>query len=143
MSLKENNEDFIQQEISTTIKVPNALLGASFTATFKPDYQLPLAEFKDLKGSTRSIDNLLTNAFWLTIGLGVNCGGKYLAIKFEYQAKIETFEYFIFGIAVLITIVLFAISKCTPDERKMTLAKIEKHFNDAPEQKIFFNGGDK
>ena len=138
----EKKENFTHQSISNTVNVSasDAFVPSVYSVTFKPDYQLPLSEFKDLKGKARGVDGLLTNAFWLTIGLGVNCIGKFLAIKFEYEAKIETFEYFIFGIAVVITIVLFIISKCTPDDRKMTLSKIEKYFNDAPEQKMFFNG---
>lgn len=133
-------EDIVHQKITNTVTVDDALNSSVLSATFKPDYHLPLSEFKDLKGATRSVDNLLTNSFWLTIGLGVNCGGKFLSIKLGFDAKIETFEFIIFSITALITIIFFIIAKLTPDERKMTLAKIEKHFKDSPEQKMYFRG---
>lgn len=136
----EKREDIIHQKITNTVNVDDALNRAVFSATFKPDYHLPLSEFKDLKGSTRSIDNLVTNAFWLSVGLGINCGGKYLSTKLGFEARIETFEFVIFGITTFITIIFFVIAKITPDEKKMTLAKIEKHFKESPEQKMFFHG---
>ena len=90
-------------------------------------YLLDKADYHVLKAEERPLKTLANDALFLCIGFGITLLAKYIQ-----SSEIQRWEWVTLFIAVGVTLLLFIVGMCLPNEKRRLLGEIKKHFADKP-----------
>ncbi|OCY53740.1 hypothetical protein [Acinetobacter pittii] len=135
-------EQITGQEINFKLSVDDGLMKTGFSLTFKPDYNLSEAEFKDLNSPPRTWDWLTSGLFLFGIGLLLTCLSRYLAYSLLSASKVEAYEWICGFIAVGLAGITWLIGYFISNPKKIVMKKIEKHFSTSTPLKHFVSKRD-
>lgn len=140
------NQQTNNKEIGVTLKVDDALMETGFSFTYKPDYNVSEAEFKDLNSPARTCDWLSAGLFILGITLSLTSFCKFMVSATEISPKVnfEVWEVLAGFIALLAGFSVLLFGYVTANPKKMVMKKMEDHFkNHPPSQKFVRSTRDK
>lgn len=121
--------------ITKTVMVSNMLTGTS-VGTWQEDYPLREVDFVHIKNG-KPITYIWANSILLaTFGFGLNL----LAKWYSQTDKITKGEWIAFDFGVGISVILYIIGVCLPNERKKVMNDIENHFKNAPKSRQAVKG---
>lgn len=119
--------------ITETQIVPDLLTGTDI-GTWQAEYLLREVEFERIKYGKPVTFNWANSIALTTIGFGLNL----LAKGYTNVAIISKGEWVAMSVGIVLSIVLYVIGRCLPNNRKKVMKKIEKHFEDAPTKRQAF-----
>ena len=140
------NQQKSNEEIGITLSVDGALMETGFSFTYKPDYNVSEAEFKDLNSPPRTCDWLSAGLFILGITLLLTSFSKYLVSTAEISPQInfEMWEVLAGSIALLAGFCIWLFGYFTANPKKVVMNKMENHFKSySPSQKFVRSTRDK
>lgn len=132
-----SKEEIRGQVIALKIPIDDALIETGFSYTFKPDYNLSEAEFKDLNSSPRFLDWFTPGIFLFGICLLLTCFSRYLAYSYLSASKVEPYEWIGGLIAIGISGLTFVIGYFKDNPKKLIMKKIQTHFSTSKPVKQF------
>ena len=121
------------REITETQLIPDLLTGTDI-GTWQAGYLLREVEFERIKYGKPITYNLAFSVALTTCGFGLNL----LAKGYSDVASISKGEWVALGVGIVLSLVLYAIGLCLPNNRKKVMKKIENHFKDAPTKRQAF-----
>lgn len=117
--------------ITETIPTNNTFSGVA-TVTSQEDYAISHVDFYHLKNTSSPISQWTTNTFFAFVGYGVSLSPKMVNSFLGKTEVVSQSEWIALIGGVVVSVILFAISKCLPNERKTLLKNMEDHFKQAP-----------
>lgn len=123
------------QEITETQVFPDLLTGVDI-GTWQAEYLLREVEFERIKHGKPITYNWANNIGLTTFGFGLNLFAK----GYSNSNLISQDEWIALVAGFLISICLYMIGLCLPDNRKKVMNKIEKHFEEAPTHRQMIKG---
>ncbi len=121
------------KEITETQFFPNLLTGADI-GTWQAEYLLREVEFERIKNGKPITFILAVSIALTTLGLGLNLLGK----GYTDITSISKGEWVALGIGIALSVVMYCIGLCFPNDRKKVMKKIEEHFKEAPTKRQVF-----
>ncbi|WP_168377578.1 hypothetical protein [Acinetobacter cumulans] len=139
------NQKTNNQKIDVTLDVDGALMKSGFSFTYKPDYNMSEADFKDLKSPLRTSDWLSTGLIIIGITLLLTSFSKFLSKRLELStnANIEPWEWIGGFMALFLGLVVWVVGYYTSNPKKMVMKKIEDHFQKHTPSQNFVRSRDK
>lgn len=138
------NQKTNNQIIDVKLEVDNVLMESGFSFTYKPDYPISEAEFKDLKGPPRTYDWLSTGLFIMGLTLLLTYFSKLISKKLELGVNddAEPWEWVGGLIALILSLVIWVIGYFTSNPKKVVMSRIESHFQKHTASQKFVNSRD-
>ena len=121
------------RKITETQLVPDLLTGTDI-GTWQAEYLLREVEFERIKYGKPITFNWSVSIALTTFRFGLNL----LAKGFSDVASISKGECVALGVGIVLSVVLYIIGLCLPNNRKKVMKKIEKHFKEAPTKRQAF-----
>jgi len=121
------------REITETQLVPDLLTGTDI-GTWQAEYLLREVEFERIKNGKPITFILAVSIALTTFGFGLNL----LAKGYSNVANISKGEWVALAAGIVLSVVLYIIGLCLPNNRKKVMKKIEKHFKEAPTKRQAF-----
>jgi hypothetical protein len=119
------------RQLSQSIAI-NDLLNGRTVATMQPPYFLTEADFLRLKGSPPVTAALATIVFSGVVGYAVSLGPKITPLVEGGKSQLTTGEIYTMVAGVVVSIMIYIIGFCWPNDKKKTMNKIAIHFDSAP-----------
>ena len=135
-------EQITGQVIDIKLSVDDALMETGFSLTFKPDYNLTEAEFKDLNSPPRTWDWLTSGLFLFGVGLLLTCFSRYLAYIYFSASKVETYEWICGVISICLAVFSCVIGCVVDNPKKEVMNQIKNHFSNVKPVKQFVSKRD-
>jgi hypothetical protein len=121
------------KEITETQFVPDLFTGTDI-GTWQAEYLLREVEFERIKYGKPITFNWAVSIFLTTFGFALFL----LAKGYTDIASISQGEWIALVIGIVLSVVLYIIGLCLPNNRKKVMKKIEKHFKEAPTKRQAF-----
>lgn len=125
--------------IRETLETGNLLTGMSI-GTLQADYLLCEADFLRLKGEGSVFVTWSLNVLFATIGYAMSILPKWISELAGKPEKISSSEWTAFALGLVISFILFLLSKVMPNEKKELLNRISQHFKSAPKSRQLIRG---
>ena len=127
------------QQISQTVFVPGILSGAS-AGTWQADYPLTGRDYEQLKNG-KPLTFIWANSILLTsFGIGLNLFGKFISQKTDPTVTIYKGEWIALAIGIFISVILYIVGLCFPNDRKKLMKKLKEHFDNSPKKQFLQEG---
>jgi len=121
------------REITETQIIPDLLTGTDI-GTWQAEYLLREVEFERIKYGKPITFNWANSIALTSFGFGLNLLGK----GYSDITNISKGEWIALVAGIAVSILLYVIGLCLPNNRKKVMDKIEKHFEDAPTKRQAF-----
>ena len=121
------------REITETQLVPDLLTGTDI-GTWQAEYLLREVEFERIKYGKPITFIWAVSIALTTFGFGLNL----LAKGYSDVASISKGEWVALGVGIVLSVVLYIIGLCLPNNRKKVMKKIGKYFKEAPTKRQAF-----
>jgi len=121
------------REITETQLVPDLLTGTDI-GTWQAEYLLREVEFERIKYGKPITFTWAVSIALTTFGFGLNLFAK----GYSDVASISRGEWVALGVGIALSVGLYIIGLCLPNNRKKVMKKIEKHFKEAPTKRQAF-----
>ena len=134
--------DKIDEEIDQPVIVSGLLSGVSI-GTWQEDYHLTGRDYEHLRNGKPITFNWANSILLTSVGIGLTLFGKYISQQTNPSVIIYKGEWIGFGIGVGISIILYLIGFCLPDDRKKLMKKLKVHFGNSPKMRqVMKEGGE-
>jgi hypothetical protein len=130
------NENISNQDIKQTVVISGLLSGGS-VGTWQADYPLTGRDYEHLKNGKPLTFNWANSIFLTSIGFGLNLAGKYLYLSKQADPSVTIYawEWITFGVGIVLSVVLYAVGLCLPNDRKVIMRKLKDHFDNSPKKR--------
>jgi hypothetical protein len=125
--------------ITQTVETDNLLTGMSI-GTLQADFLLCEADFLRLKVEGSAFVTWSLNVLFATIGYAMSILPKWISELAGKPEKVSQSEWTTFAIGLMISFILFVLSKAMPNEKKKLLNRISQHFKSAPKSRQLVRG---
>jgi hypothetical protein len=127
------------QVITQTVMTENLFTGVSI-GTFQEDFQLCEADFLRLRNEGTALTTWSLNILFASIGYGMSILPKWISELAGRGEKVSQSEWTALAACLAVSLVLFVVSKFTPNEKKELLKRMDQHFKSAPKTRQFVRG---
>ncbi|GAB3370046.1 hypothetical protein NCG89_09220 [Spongiibacter taiwanensis] len=134
--------DRINEEIDQPVIVSGLISGMSI-GTWQEDYHLTGRDYEHLKNGKPVTFNWANSILLTSIGIGLTLLGKYISQQTNPSVVIYKGEWIGLGIGIAISIILYVIGLCLPDDRKKLMRKLKDHFDNSPKMRQMMKEGEK
>lgn len=121
--------------ITETVPVHGLFTGMSI-GTFQEDFQLCEADFLRLTNESTPLTSWAVNALFTYVGYAISILPKLISEITGKSESVSRSEWIVLIIGLLVIVVLFIMSKRTPNEKKELLERMSMHFKSAPKTRL-------
>lgn len=121
--------------------MPGLLSGASI-GTWQADYPLTGRDYEHLKNGKPVTFNWANSILLTSIGIGLTLFGKYISQQTVPSVVIYKGEWIALGVGIAISIILYLIGLCLPNDRKSIMKKLKDHFDNSPKKRQLVQEGE-
>lgn len=102
-------------------------------SSMQEDFALCEADYLRLKNGKSKGSDVAITFFLASIGFGIAFAAKYVASLFDGKTFLyETWEWVAPAIAATISLVIYLVYLCLPNDHKRVMKAVEEHFKTAP-----------
>lgn len=127
------------QVITQTVMAENLFTGVSI-GTFQEDFQLCEADFIRLRNEGTALTTWSLNILYASVGYGMSILPKWISEIAGQGEKVSQSEWTALAACLAVSLVLFLVSRFTPNEKKELLKRMDQHFKSAPKTRQFIRG---
>ncbi|UDM18428.1 hypothetical protein [Vogesella sp. XCS3] len=126
---------FEDRVITETVPVHGSFTGMSI-GTFQEDFQLCEADFLRLTNESTPLTSWAVNVFFASVGYAMSILPKWISEITGKSEAVTKSEWIVLIAGLLVSAVLFILSKFVANEKKELLGRMSTHFKSAPKTRL-------
>lgn len=128
------DQNITDRNVTEPFTVPTSLSGINI-GTWQEDFPLTGRDYEHLKNGRSKINSTADSILLTSLGIGLNLAGKAITQISNSEIVIYKAEFGAFICGILISVILYIIGFCLPNDRTRLMKKLKNHFDNSPKKR--------